>query len=241
MHWIVCPSRVAQAKACASIISAQVLTKPDSVLGFATGSTPLETYREMIKMQDEGVVSYANVRTFNLDEYVGLQKSHPQSYHTFMWDNLFTPLGFKPGQARLPDGMAADLLAECEAYEREIEQAGCVDLQLLGIGHDGHIGFNEPADTFTKTTNVARLTEETIDANQRFFSSREEVPRTALTMGIGTIMRARKILLTAFGKDKAHIIKEAFTGAVTPALAASILQFHNDCTIVLDQDAASEL
>ena len=158
-----------------------------------------------------------------------------------MWDNLFTPLGFKSGQARLPDGIATDLLAECEAYEREIERAGCVDLQLLGIGHDGHIGFNEPADTFTKTTNVARLTEETIDANQRFFSSREEVPRTALTMGIGTIMRARKILLTAFGKDKAHIIKEAFTGPVTPAIAASILQFHNDCTIVLDQDAASEL
>ena len=241
MHWIICPDRQAQAKACASIITAHVLQKPACVLGFATGSTPLDIYRELITLNKSGVVSFEKVRTFNLDEYVGLPKDHPQSYYRFMWDNLFTALKFREDQAQLPNGMADDLEAECERYENEIEKAGYIDLQLLGIGHDGHIGFNEPADKFEKCTHVAKLTDQTIEANKRFFNSPDEVPRTSLSMGVGTIMSARSILLTAFGKDKAKIIREAFLGDVTPKVAASILQFHNDCTIVLDKDAASLL
>ncbi|MDR1570191.1 MAG: glucosamine-6-phosphate deaminase [Oscillospiraceae bacterium] len=241
MHWIVCPDRQAQTKACAAIIAAQVLQKPDSVLGFATGSTPLATYRELIDLKRAGVVSFELARTFNLDEYVGLPIDHPQSYYRFMWDNLFAPLEFRPGQAQLPNGMADDLGAECARYEREIESAGFIDLQLLGIGHDGHIGFNEPADVFSKDTHVETLAERTIDANRRFFATRDEVPRTALTMGVGTIMRSRRILLTAFGADKADVIREAFCGPVTPRVTASILQFHADCTIVLDSEAASKL
>ena len=241
MHWIICPDRQAQTKACAAIIAAQVLQKPTSVLGFATGSSPLTTYRELVEMNTQGVVSFDRVSTFNLDEYVGLPREHSQSYHRFMWDNLFGPLGFRPDQAQLPNGMAPNLDAECAAYEKAIERAGCVDLQLLGIGHDGHIGFNEPDDVFVKDTHVVNLTEQTIDANLRFFENRSEVPRTAITMGIGTIMRSRRILLTAYGMDKADVIREAFCGPVTPRVAASILQFHNDCTIVLDKDAASKL
>ncbi|MDR2505798.1 MAG: glucosamine-6-phosphate deaminase, partial [Oscillospiraceae bacterium] len=210
MHWIICPNQEAQARACASIIAAKVLQKPASIIGLATGSSPLGTYKELIKMREAGIVSFDNVRTFNLDEYVGLPKDHPQSYHRFMWDNLFAGLGFRAEQAQLPNGMARDLEAECERYELAIEEAGCIDLQLLGIGHDGHIGFNEPADTYAKNTHIEHLTELTIEANKRFFAPPDEVPRTALTMGIGTIMRARSILLTANGRDKAQIVRDAF-------------------------------
>jgi len=192
-------------------------------------------------MSKAGIVSFNKARTFNLDEYVGLPANHPQSYSRFMWDNLFTGLGFRPDQPRLLDGMADDLSAECERYEREIEKAGNIDLQLLGIGHNGHIGFNEPSDAFKKRTHVARLTKHTVEANKRFFNSPDEVPATALSMGIGTIMRSSSILLTAFGKEKAGIIREAFLGDVAPRVSASILQFHCDCTIVLDKDAASLL
>ena len=241
LHWIVCPTREAQAKACAAVLAAQVLQKPDSVLGLATGSTPLAIYREMIALQNEGVVNFSNVRTFNLDEYIGLSHDHPQSYRSFMETNLFVELGLRSEQTHVPDGMAEDLSAECAAYEQAIEQAGGIDLQLLGIGHDGHIAFNEPAEAFTRTVFVATLTAATISANQRFFARPEDVPRTALSMGVGSIMRANRILLSAFGRDKAEIVRDAFTGPVTPQISASILQFHPDCTIVLDEEAASAL
>ncbi|GHU73015.1 glucosamine-6-phosphate deaminase [Clostridia bacterium] len=241
MHWIVCPDQKAQAQACAAIIAAQVLQKPTSVLGFATGSSPLETYRELVALKRQGVVSFSEVRTFNLDEYVGLPCDHPQSYCQFMWDNLFFHMDMRLEQVRLPNGMADDLEAECLEYEAAIANAGGIDLQLLGIGHDGHIAFNEPGPTFTKYTHVEALNERTIDANQRFFATRQDVPRKALSMGVGSIMRAKRILLTAYGKEKAQIIRDAFLGPVTPQLSASILQFHSDCTVVLDQDAAAAL
>jgi glucosamine-6-phosphate deaminase len=241
LHWIVCPDQQAQAKACAAILAAQILQKPSSVLGLATGSTPLATYRELIALSGAGAVSFEQVRTFNLDEYIGLPPDHPQSYHRFMWENLFTPLKLRPEQVRIPNGLAPDLDAECAAYEQEIAQAGGIDLQLLGIGHDGHIAFNEPSDTFTRQMFVATLAEPTLRANRRFFGSDEEVPRTALSMGVGSIMRSRRILLSAFGRDKAAILRAAFLGPVSPRVSASILQFHADCTIVLDTDAASAL
>ncbi|MDR0396711.1 MAG: glucosamine-6-phosphate deaminase [Oscillospiraceae bacterium] len=241
MHWIVCPDEKSQAKACASIIAAQVLQKPSSVLGFATGSSPLKTYAELIEMSRQGAVSFSRVRTFNLDEYAGLPRDHPQSYSRFMWDNLFSGMNMREDQARIPNGMAADLDAECRDYEQAIEDAGGIDLQLLGIGHDGHIAFNEPGPDFSKFTHVERLNARTVEANKRFFDSADDVPRTALSMGVGSIMRARRILLAASGKDKAEIVKEAFLGPVTPSLTASILQFHGDCTIILDREAASAL
>jgi glucosamine-6-phosphate deaminase len=218
-----------------------VLQKPSSALGFATGSSPLKTYAELIELKRQGVVSFSQVMTFNLDEYVGLPCGHPQSYCRFMWDNLFTGMDMREEQVHIPNGMAADLDAECRAYEQAIADAGGIDLQLLGIGHDGHIAFNEPGAEFSRFTHVETLNARTVEANKRFFESADDVPRTALSMGVGSIMRARRILLTAYGKDKAEIIREAFLGPVTPALSASILQFHSDCTIVLDREAAGSL
>jgi glucosamine-6-phosphate deaminase len=241
MHWIVCPDRKAQAKACAAILAAQVIQKPASVLGLATGSTPLATYQELIALADAGAVDFTRVHTFNLDEYIGLAPDHPQSYNRFMWENLFTALRLRPDQVRIPNGMAADLQAECDAYEREIAQLGGIDLQLLGIGHDGHIAFNEPSADFPRRMFVATLAEPTIQANRRFFGCEADVPRTALSMGIGSIMRAGRILLSAYGSDKAGILREAFRGPVTPSVPASILQFHANCTIVLDAEAAKAL
>ncbi|HML45617.1 MAG TPA: glucosamine-6-phosphate deaminase [Clostridia bacterium] len=241
MHLIVCPDRNAQAKACAAILASQVLQKPACVLGLATGSTPIPIYRELVALYREGVLDFSKVQTFNLDEYVGLGPDHPQSYNRFMWDYLFSAVGMRPEQVRLPNGMAADLHAECSQYEREIAEAGGIDVQLLGIGHDGHIAFNEPGDAFELDMHVAVLTEDTIKANRRFFDREEDVPRTALSLGVGSIMRARQIVLSAFGKEKAAIIREAFRGPITPKVPASILQFHTNCTVVLDKEAAAEL
>lgn len=238
MHLIVCPDRNAQAKACAAILASQILQKPNCVLGLATGSTPVPIYRELVALYREGVLDFAKVRTFNLDEYVGLGPEHAQSYNRFMWDHLFSAVGMRRGQVRVPNGMASDLQAECAQYEREIAEAGGIDLQLLGLGHDGHIAFNEPGDAYEMDMHVAALTEDTIRANKRFFDREEDVPRTALSMGVGSIMRARQIVLSAFGKEKAVIIREAFHGPITPKVPASILQFHANCTVVLDKEAA---
>lgn len=241
MHLIICESQAAQAKACAAIIAAQVLQKPSSVLGLATGDTPKAIYRELIALRQGGVLDFSQVRSFNLDEYVGLAPTHPQSYCFFMWEQFFASMGMRPEQVRVPSGIAADLEAECQQYEKDIAAAGGIDLQLLGLGHDGHIAFNEPGESFEKCTHVAALTEQTIQANSRNFGPDETVPQTALSMGIGSIMRARRIVLSAYGKAKAEIVAKAFLGPVTPWVPASILQFHPDCTIVLDAEAASAL
>ena len=216
----------------ANLISAQIILKPDCVLGLATGSSPVGAYMQLVDWYKKGDVDFSRVRTVNLDEYLGLPRENDQSYYYFMHHNLFD-------HVNLPNGMAEDMNAECARYDALIRSLGGVDLQLLGIGHDGHIGFNEPCDHFPTGTHVVDLAERTIEANQRFFASRDEVPRKAVTMGIGTIMAARKVVLVASGAEKAPIVKEAFFGPVTPQVPASILQMHPDVTLVADEAALS--
>ena len=223
----------------ANLISAQVILKPDCVLGLATGSSPVGAYMQLVVWYKKGDVDFSRVRTVNLDEYLGLPRENDQSYYYFMHHNLFDHVNLPEGATNLPNGMAEDMDAECARYDALIRSLGGVDLQLLGIGHDGHIGFNEPCDHFPTGTHVVDLAERTIEANQRFFASRDEVPRKAVTMGIGTIMAARKVVLVASGAEKAPIVKEAFFGPVTPQVPASILQMHPDVTLVADEAALS--
>ena len=226
----------------ANIIAAQIYLKPDCVLGLATGSSPVGTYKELIAKYEAGDLDFSKVRTVNLDEYVGLTKDHDQSYAYFMRSNLFDHVNIDPAHINLPDGTNMDAEAECKRYDEVIRSVGGVDLQLLGIGHDGHIGFNEPGAAFELGTHCVHLTKETIEANKRFFDNNEDlVPKEAYTMGIKTIMQARKVLMVANGVGKADIIKKAFFGPVTPEVPASILQMHPDFTLVLDAEAASKL
>lgn len=229
----------ALAKAAASIFLAQLLRKPDSVLGLATGSSPIETYQELIRLHQEGIADFSKATSFNLDEYVGLAADHPQSYVAFMQQQLFGQVNFKA--SHLPSGVAENLEAECSRYDQAILQAGGIDLQLLGIGSNGHIGFNEPDARFVYNTSIVKLAESTIEANQRFFDSLDQVPRQAISMGIGTIMEARTILLIATGKGKAEAIKGLVQGQIDPLLPASILRAHPDAVILLDKEAASLL
>lgn len=225
----------------AAIISAQVVLKPDCVLGLATGGTPVGIYKNLVNWYQGGDLDFSEVTSVNLDEYRGLPREHKESYWSFMHRNLFDHVNIKPEHINLPDGMNMDADAECARYDKVIESVGGIDLQLLGIGHDGHIGFNEPSNAFDLGTHCVKLTDETIDANQRFFNNRDEVPREAYTMGTRTIMQARKVLMVVSGKDKAEIIKKAFFGPVTPEVPASILQMHPDFTLVADEDALSLL
>ena len=224
----------------ANIIAAQVVAKPNCVLGLATGGTPVGTYKSLIEdWYKVGDLSFAEVTTVNLDEYRGLPRTNDQSYWYFMHENLFNHVDVRPDAVHVPNGENPDAEAACSEYDAIIKAVGGVDLQLLGIGHDGHIGFNEPSDAFDLGTHCVDLTEETIEANKRFFASKDEVPRQAYTMGTGTIMNARKVLLIASGKDKAEIIKKSFFGPVTPEVPASILQMHPDFTLVADEAALS--
>ena len=225
----------------ADIFQELINAKPDCVLGLATGSTPLPLYRELIQREKDGKLSFAKVRSANLDEYKGLSGDHPQSYRYFMNANLFNHISIDPANTMVPSGLVEDADAMCAAYEAAIEAMGGIDIQLLGIGHDGHIGFNEPCDHFPAATHEVELEEITREANKRFFNSIDEVPTAAYTMGCGTVMAARKVLLIATGKDKAEIVKQSFFGPVTPMVPASILQFHPDCTVIVDEAAASAL
>ena len=226
-------------KLAADMFQEIVAAKPDCVLGLATGSTPLPLYRELIEREKAGKIDFSQVRSANLDEYKGLSGDHPQSYRYFMQENLFNHISIDPANTMVPDGLAEDVEAMCADYEAKIEALGGVDIQLLGIGHDGHIGFNEPCDYFPAATHEVELEEITRQANKRFFDSIDEVPTAAYTMGIGTVMAARKVLLLATGKDKAEIIQKSFFGPVTPMIPASILQFHPDVTVIVDEAAAS--
>lgn len=225
----------------ANIISAQVILKPDSVLGLATGSTPIGTYQQLIEWYREGDLDFSRIHTANLDEYRGLNRDSDQSYYYFMYHNLFKDININMDNTNIPNGMEPDSDKECARYEEVIRALGGVDLQLLGLGHNGHIGFNEPDSSFAQNTHCVDLTESTIEANKRFFSDISEVPRQAYTMGIGTIMRAKKILLVVSGEDKAEILRQVIHGPVTPQVPASILQFHNDVTVVADEAALSKM
>lgn len=225
----------------ANIISAQIILKPRCVLGLATGSTPIGTYQQLVEWYRKGDLDFSEVTSVNLDEYKGLERSDSQSYYYFMHENLFRHVNIDLSRTFLPDGAEPDSARACADYDRVIESVGGVDLQLLGLGHNGHIGFNEPGNAFEKGTHCVRLTERTIKANQRFFPSAGDVPRYAYTMGIRNIMLARKILVVVSGADKAEAVHRAFFGPITPEVQASILQLHNDVTVVADQAALAQV
>lgn len=211
--------------------------KPNAVLGLATGSTPIPLYQSLIEANQAKKVSFRGVRTVNLDEYVGLPGTHDQSYRYFMNTNLFDHVDIDKANTNVPDGMAGDAEAACNAYEEKIASLGGIDVQLLGIGLNGHIGFNEPTNVFPKRTHIVELTSSTREANKRFFASIDDVPTQAITMGIGTIMAAKKIMMIATGENKAEILKASLTGEVNPMVPASILQFHPDVTVFADEAA----
>ena len=218
----------------AEIIADVVISKPDCVLGLATGSSPVGTYKKLIEWNKEGKVDFSKVMTINLDEYEGLDGEHDQSYRYFMNDNLFNHINIDKANTFVPNGKAEDIDAECKSYDERINKVG-IDIQLLGIGLDGHIGFNEPDEFFTKETHKVVLDESTIVANARFFESIDDVPKTAITMGMGGIMSAKKVLLIANGQSKKDILEKAFFGPITPKVPASILQLHNDVTVIFSE------
>lgn len=218
-----------------AIICGQVAMKPNCVLGLATGSSPLGTYARIIEKNNAGEVDFSKVKSINLDEYVGLSGEHEQSYRYFMNNNLFKHININIDNTYVPNGCATDIEAECKAYDSLIESLGGIDLQLLGIGYDGHIGFNEPDTYFEKATHMVKLDDSTIEANSRFFASRNDVPVTAITMGMGGIMSAKKVLLIANGKGKRDIVEKAFFGPITPKVPASILQLHPDLTVIYSE------
>jgi len=224
----------------AEIIESIVLEKPNAVLGLATGGTPIETYQQLIHNHKELGTSYKNITTFNLDEYVGLEPTHPQSYRYFMNENLFDGLDIDLANTHVPNGIG-EAEENAEAYDKLLDEIGPADIQILGIGTNGHIAFNEPGSDFSETTHVVDLTPATIEANARFFESEKQVPKTAITMGIASIMQAKKIILLAFGEGKAKAVKAMIEGEVTEEVPASALQNHEDVVVVLDQAAASLL
>lgn len=237
MRIIVAKDYADMSKRAANIVSAQIMLKPNSVLGLATGSTPLQMYQELVKIYEGGELDFSEVTTFNLDEYIGLPKNDPNSYNYYMHENFFRHVNINPANINIPDGMAAHIGRECEDYESRILAKDGIDLQVLGIGNNGHIGFNEPDLKFEATTHLVELDEDTINANSRFFPTIDDVPKQAISMGIRTIMRARKILLLASGKNKAEVVRKALYEAITPEVPASILQLHPDVTIIVDKDA----
>ena len=241
MELIVTNSYEEMSRKAADVLASCVQAKPSCVLGLATGTTPIGLYGELVSDCKAGKLSFKDVTTFNLDEYCGLEGTHPQSYRWFMRHHLFDHIDIDLAKTHTPDVACADEAEASAAYEKAIETAGGIDIQLLGIGNNGHIGFNEPCEEFARVTHTVTLTQSTREANSRLFDSIDEVPTQARTMGIGTIMRARKLLLVANGPAKAAIVKEALFGPVTPQVPASILQFHPNVTVILDPEAAAQL
>ena len=228
-------------QATAMLIAAQLLRKPDSVLGLATGSSPIPTYETLVGMYRTGLLDFSKATSFNLDEYVGIDPHHPCSYHAFMQEHLFSRVNIRPENVHIPDGSAEDLAAAARAYDAAILAAGGIDLQLLGIGRNGHIGFNEPGEHFIYGCHKVALSGSTIAANQRFFASEADVPRYAVSLGVGSIMQARQVLLIATGQQKAEAVRRALEGDVSPLWQASILRTHPDAIFLLDEAAASSL
>lgn len=236
MQFIKTDSYESLSRKAAAIIAAQVIAKPDCVLGLATGSSPVGTYKNLIKWYQNGDLDFSKVTSINLDEYSGLDGSNDQSYRYFMNYNLFDHINIDKSKTFVPNGKAEDLKAECKAYDDRIKEVGGIDIQLLGIGLDGHIGFNEPDSVFTKETHLVELDESTIVANARFFDSIDDVPKSAVTMGMGGIMTAKKVLLIANGANKKEIVEKAFFGPITPEVPASILQLHPDVTVIFSEN-----
>lgn len=232
MKIIIAENYEKMSRAAADLIAAQILVKPDCVLGLATGSTPIGAYENLVKRYENGELDFSAVTSVNLDEYCGLDETNDQSYRYFMNDHLFNHVNISKEKTFVPNGMAEDYEAEGKRYDALIDSLGGIDLQLLGIGHNGHIGFNEPADHFPVGTHPVALNEKTIQANARFFATIDDVPKSAITMGIRAIMQAKKVLLIAGGADKAEILKKALLGPVTPEVPASILQLHGDLTVI---------
>lgn len=231
------PDYYHMSRVAANILSAQVIMKPDCVLGLATGSTPIGAYEQLCRWYEKGDIDFSQVKSVNLDEYRGLSPDNSQSYRYFMEKHLFSHINIKPENTHIPNGLEPDSEKACLQYNQIIHELGGIDLQLLGLGHNGHIGFNEPGAAFEKETHCVNLTVATIAANSRFFASSGEVPTQAYTMGIKAIMQARKILMIVSGADKAQIVKDAFFGPITPKVPASVLQLHNDVTLVGDEEA----
>lgn len=228
-------------KETAKIVRTRILEKPSLVLGLATGSTPLGLYQALIKMHQQENLNFREARTFNLDEYAGLALSHPQSYNYYMRENLFKHINIKKENVFIPQGVTENIEESCQQYEYEIKKRGGIDLQILGIGRDGHIGFNEPGTSFTSRTHIVNLDSVTIEDNARFFDNKNAVPRRAITMGIGTIMEAKECLMLVNGKHKAEIIARALQGQITEKVPASVLQKHPNLTVILDEEAAIKL
>jgi len=222
-------------KLAATNIKDVITKKANAILGLATGSTPIGTYKELIKMNKCNEIDFNNVTTVNLDEYIGLSEKDTQSYRYFMNENLFNHINIKKENTFIPNGLAKDIQEEGKNYDKKIEELGGIDIQILGIGTNGHIAFNEPGDILTSGTHLTNLTESTINANSRFFSSIDEVPKTAITMGLGQIMKSKKILLLAHGENKAEVVKEVLSGKITSKNPATMLQMHKDVTIIVDK------
>jgi len=225
----------------AKIVAEQVRRKPDSAIGFATGSTPLGMYKELIRMHRESGLDFSKITTFNLDEYVGLRPEHDQSYHYFMWENLFKHINVDPRFVYIPDGMADDIDYFCKWYEEQMKEVGGIDVQILGIGGNGHVAFNEPGSSLGSRTRIKTLTSKTVKDNARFFEDPDEVPKYAITMGVGTIMDANKLLLLASGEGKASAIKDTLEGPITAMVPATIVQMHQQAHVLVDEPAASKL
>lgn len=241
MRIIVTESYEEMSTAAARIVAGQLYLKPNSVLGLATGSTPLLMYQKLVQVHEQIGLDFSEAISFNLDEYLGLEPENPQSYHYFMHENFFDKINIKPENIFIPNGKPDNLDKECKHYDELIESKGGIDLQILGVGQNAHIGFNEPDIKFEATTHKVKLDEETIEANARFFSDRKDVPRYAISMGIKTIMLAKKVILLANGKNKAEAIYKAIYGGVRPDAPASILQLHQDVLIIVDKEAAALL
>jgi glucosamine-6-phosphate deaminase len=241
MEVIIKPDAKAVSKEAVRYFESQLDSKPASVFGLATGETPLGLYHELAKLSRANLIDFSRATTFNLDEYVGLDPTHPRSYRYYMRENLFSKLNIPEASTYVPNGMTKDVAKHCENYEEAIRRAGGIDLQLLGIGTDGHIGFNEPSSSLASRTRLKTLTQRTIADNARFFTSEAEVPHHVITMGIGTIMEARQILVMAFGPSKAAAVAMMVEGPLTANCPASVLQMHRKCTLIIDEDAAAGL
>jgi len=229
----------AMSKKAALMVASQITLKANSNLGLATGATPLAMYNNLIEMYEQNEVDFSEVQSFNLDEYCGLAENHPNSYHYYMYDNFFNNINIKEKNVHIPNGTAENFNKECRNYENSIKRARGIDLQILGIGSNGHIGFNEPAENLNVATEVVDLKSETIDANSRYFDSKDEVPKKAISMGMATILKADRIVLLASGKNKAEAIKNTISGKISTKVPASLLQTHPKITILLDKEAAS--